>query len=69
MLLFRGQQLTDDDLIAFSRPPTDEEMQIGMDALARLAEQWADPQDAIGLKPLTTFCHAIVNSAGFLYVD
>jgi hypothetical protein len=52
-------------------------MRIGVEALARLGEQWADQradstpadQDAIGLKALTTYCHAIINSAAFLYVD
>jgi cytochrome c553 len=63
--------------IALSRHPSDEEMRIGVDALTRLAEQWADhcgggkapDQDAIGLKALATYCHATINSAGFLYVD
>ena len=26
-------------------------------------------RDAAELKALTTYCHAILNSAGFLYVD
>jgi mono/diheme cytochrome c family protein len=64
-------------LIALGRYPSDEEMRIGVEALARLGEQWADQradgapadQDAIGLKALTTYCHAIINSAAFLYVD
>jgi hypothetical protein len=25
--------------------------------------------DAVGIKALTAFCHVIMNSAGFLYVD
>jgi hypothetical protein len=64
-------------LIALSRWPTSEEKQVGLEALAKLTEHWAkhlaaegkqDPS-AADLKALTTYCHAIVNSAGFLYVD
>jgi hypothetical protein len=50
-------------LAALSRPPNEEERQIGLAALARLSGRW-DPQVA-----LTTYCHAILNSAAFLYVD
>jgi mono/diheme cytochrome c family protein len=64
-------------LIALSRFPNDEEKQIGLDALRKLTAEWARVRAATG-KPdddatreqaLTTYCHAIVNSAGFLYVD
>jgi hypothetical protein len=55
-------------VIALGRPPTGEEIQIGRDALARLAELWAG-DEAADLKALTAFCHALMNSAGFLYVD
>jgi hypothetical protein len=54
-------------VIALGRPPTDEESQIGRDALAQFAELWAG--DAADLKALTAFCHALTNSAAFLYVD
>ena len=33
--------------------------------LGKLAEQWG----GAGQKALASYCHAIVNSAGFLYVD
>jgi mono/diheme cytochrome c family protein len=62
--------------IALGRPPGAEEMAVGVDALNRLADEWArhlagrkpdgDPAD---LKALASFCHAVLNSAGFLYVD
>jgi hypothetical protein len=63
--------------IALSRPPRDAERHVGLDALEMLAAQWtkhraagAHPdRDAASRKALTTFCHAIVNSASFLYVD
>jgi hypothetical protein len=63
-------------LIALGRPPGGEEKRLGLDALRQLADRWgkqlaaAKPdQEEIDLKALTTFCHALVNSAGFLYVD
>ena len=61
--------------IALSRPPSDEENQVGLDALGKLIEKWAkQPGDAgkpeaARLKALTTYCHTIMNSAAFLYVD
>ncbi len=64
-------------LIALSRLPSDDEKQVGLDALSKLTDKWTTPstdadkpdKEAAGLKALTTYCHAIVNSAGFLYVD
>src|SRR5947208_13742357 len=64
-------------LIALSRPPSDEEKEIGVAALRKFADRWAKhftaagkpDREAAGRKALTTFCHAIMNSAGFLYVD
>jgi hypothetical protein len=64
-------------LIAFGRHPSDEELRLGVDTLARLAEQWANhraeggPPDhnANSLKALATYCHAVINSASFLFVD
>jgi mono/diheme cytochrome c family protein len=64
-------------LAALSRPPTAEEKALGVEALARLQAEWAK-HPAAGQKPdadeaarqaLTTYCHTIVNSAAFLYVD
>jgi hypothetical protein len=63
--------------IALSRPPDEEERAASLDALARLTAEWArqpdrgpgpdDPGPA--LQALTTFCHTILNSASFLYID
>jgi mono/diheme cytochrome c family protein len=63
--------------VALSRRPSNEERQMGLDALVRLAEQWTNTLAEAGktdrqvarLKALTTYCHAIMNSASFLYVD
>src|SRR5262249_11222014 len=62
-------------LIALSRPPSDEEKEMGMAALRKFADRWAKhltaagkpDRDAAGRKALTTYCHTIMNSAGFLY--
>ena len=61
--------------IALSRPPTDEEKRVGLEALEQFADQWAKQagdkpdKEALRLKALTTYCHAILNSAALLYVD
>jgi hypothetical protein len=63
--------------IAMSRPPTEEEKAVGLEALRKLTERWAQ-QVAAGRKmdreearrkALASYCHALINSAGFLYVD
>jgi hypothetical protein len=59
-------------LTALSRPPTEEEMQLGLTALARLTASWSKQDtnpDTAALHALTTYCHTILNSAAFLYVD
>lgn len=51
--------------LALSRPPTDEEQSVGVAALRQITAQWQQqPHQA-----LTAYCHTIVNSAAFLYVD
>jgi Protein of unknown function (DUF1553)/Protein of unknown function (DUF1549)/Planctomycete cytochrome C len=61
--------------IALSRPPGDAERALGVGALRELTDAWANnaagksDRDAAGLKALTTYCHTVMNSAGFLYVD
>ena len=71
-----GRQVEQTYLIALSRLPTEAEKKTGVDALHKLAQEWAkhlptgkSHDDAAELKPLATFCHAIMNSAAFLYVD
>ena len=64
--------------IALSRRPTVEERSIGQQALDRLTAHWADrlhkqksaaaPGEA-ERRALANFCHTIINSAAFLYVD
>jgi mono/diheme cytochrome c family protein len=62
--------------VAFGRPPSYEERKVALDGLAQLTYLWTNEpvggkpaQPDASLKALTTFCHAILNSAGFLYVD
>jgi hypothetical protein len=63
--------------LALGRPPSQEEKAAGVVALAKLTARWANHLAAAGKanrdtacrKALTTYCHAIMNSAAFLYVD
>ena len=51
--------------LALSRPPSEAEQQIGVDRLKELRAAWQETPDAA----LQTYCHTILNSAAFLYVD
>jgi hypothetical protein len=71
-----GKQVLAVYLAAFSRLPSAEEKRLGQETLTKLADEWENqPESAkLGretaeLKALTTYCHAIMNSAAFLYVD
>ncbi len=62
-------------LIALSRPPSDEERELSLGALAQLTQQWAKhagtakEEGEPARRALTTLCLTLVNSASFLYVD
>jgi hypothetical protein len=64
-------------LIALGRLPSSEEKEMGLASLARLAQEWANhPGTAPKLdrgeaaqKALAIYCHALLNSAAFLYMD
>jgi cytochrome c553 len=71
-----GKQIERVYWLAMSRPPGREEMAVGLAALSTLTDQWAKHLSAAGKpsreaarKALATYCHAVMNSAGFLYVD
>jgi hypothetical protein len=51
--------------LALSRLPSDHERQIGIDALHELEAAW----DGDANSALETYCHTMLNSAAFLYVD
>jgi hypothetical protein len=61
--------------IALGRPPSAEERAIGVAALRTLCRKWArhlaagKPHTSARSRALATYCHALLNSAGFLYVD
>ena len=58
-----------------SRPPTAKEHELGEAALKRFAGEWIGlfGERAVGetarREALVTYCHAILNSASFLYLD
>ncbi len=57
-------------LIALGRPPTAEERALAQTALVDFTARWsrqANPEPS--RQALTTYCHAILNSAAFIYID
>src|SRR5262249_16987631 len=71
----RAKQIDQVYWIALSRLPTNEEKNLGLNTLAKLVAQWSKEPKASGRvmdpdqEALSTYCHAIMNSAAFLYVD
>ena len=63
--------------IALSRPPTDEETLLGKKSLQTLEDLWRQNLskansanlDKARHQALSTYCHVILNSAAFLYID
>ena len=51
--------------LALSRPPSDNERDIGIETLKEFEAAWQGKP----LKALETYCHTILNSAAFVYVD
>jgi len=51
--------------LALSRSPSEEELRMGVDTLKDLKLDWRGDKNG----PLITYCHTILNSAAFLYVD
>jgi hypothetical protein len=55
--------------------PSEKERELGISALKSLRTQWRKElgkkatDDDVRRKALANFCHAIVNSAAFLYID
>ena len=67
-------------LVAFSRRPGNEELEIGRAALEQLTQHWTrhlESEAKAGRKhngpparrALASYCHALLNSAAFLYID
>ena len=65
--------------VALSRPPTQQEMKLGVEAVQNLTQQWlellqketpAEPrQTKAQWLGLSSFCHIILNSPDFIYID
>jgi cytochrome c553 len=63
--------------LGMGRPPNPQESQLGKDTLAKLTIAWANQPPSADLsdnvdgnvKALANYCHAIMNSAAFLYLD
>lgn len=51
--------------VALTRDPNPEEKRLGVGALARLQQSWGGDES----RALETYCHVILNSAAFIYVD
>ena len=51
--------------LALSRSPSAVEKQIGINSLKKLLQDW----EGDSAKALETYCHTILNSAAFLYID
>jgi hypothetical protein len=51
--------------LALSRPPRERERLLGIETLKELEAAWKEDRGAA----LETYCHTILNSAAFLYVD
>lgn len=61
-------------LVALSRPPTDDELSLAVQAVEQLEATWrsktpATEHDQARSRALANYCHAIMNSAAFLYID
>jgi len=56
--------------IALGRAPAEDERTASMQALRRfMAQEKPQTAGAVNQKALASFCHALVNSAAFLYID
>ena len=65
-----AQRITYAYLCAAGREPTDTEMKVATLFVEKLTEQWQSEQAANPAdKALVNLCHALINSAAFLYVD
>lgn len=70
----REQQVEEVYLRVFTRLPDDDERQLALDYLGKLEHEWArqlPPEQAADAcsRARETFCHALLNSPEFLYVD
>jgi hypothetical protein len=68
-----GLQATRVFRIALGRAPNHEEQAACVEVLQRLRREWAgklkNDQAAAGRRALGNLCHAVMNSAAFMYID
>ena len=64
----RAKQVERAYLAALGRFPSDAERRLALAALGKFAAAWGSKPDA-NLRALASFCHALMNSAEFVYVD
>jgi hypothetical protein len=73
----RKQQISLAYMIALNRPPTPEETRLGRDAIQQFTQQRQQAQteskqkteSKAEEKALADFCHILINSAAFSYID
>ncbi len=72
----REKQIEQAYFLALARPPGEQETALGLKALAALTESWqTDPKavfeeaSSAEQRALEDFCHSLLNSAAFLYID
>lgn len=62
-------------MVVCNQPPLEQDMQISLQAIAELQHQWSvelnetQVTQAVRERALGDFCHALINSASFLYID
>ena len=68
-----ADQIHDTYRLALSRPPTAEEQDTATTALLSLQKHWRESagatNESAARNSLASYCHAIMNSAAFLYID
>jgi hypothetical protein len=62
--------------LALGTAPAAEELQLGVESLDELTKQWreslagqANAEEAAARRALANYCHAVMNSAAFVYID
>jgi|TARA_B100001175_G_scaffold286119_1_gene267619 hypothetical protein len=67
----REAQIRQSYLKALSRQPDEQELQLTLAYMQKIAEaaKPGTPPEEINLQVLSNVCHALINSAAFIYID
>jgi len=67
----REEQIRQSYLKALSRQPDEQELQLTLAYMQKIAEaaKQETPPEEINLQVLSNVCHALINSAAFIYID